>query len=655
MSLFDSDKELQYFSKKLMISLEFECDGLKASVCASRIEQFELELYPYGFEGRVEFRGYNEVEINEIFQSDQKISVVLNYQVDEKNKKEPVKLCGIVHKKASKGIRKQSLEERAYCIYFSDSAKETWSYHYPKAIHIEKTMKDVIDAEKNPLIQIDYDWEVLNEEHPILAYDLSYSSHQKGEEQANFYSFLTWYLEQEGGILEYNYKENKYKILGKKEDQGEATTISELWVTSPLTIHPNPPRWVENEIKSYPDRLEENLIENDKGYEGVKNDWITPTNEAFFPELGGGKSKSLFFPQKGRATFWVKKFIESFQLDSILPGKLVEFKGNKLENEQWCYHPIYRGKQYRLNYLWIKGIKEAHSEVAKIDVMPFLCSCKGVAEDKEEECILRPKYTIPKYPFYAPGEVFSEVGEEEQTTFNVKKLEQVSCRAYQVKVPLAKEKDKYVISPYSPDMFPGQFYFPLLKKQQVMLSLWFKSAKIHRVLDHQPLAELSEDVQSSQIIFASNGLNEHIFMRHEYEDEKNSVFTIKQVSSSTQTQIVTLKDKEITLAVEDQDKRKLTVHFNRDQGLKLEIEEKGGELIHSTLYNEEGITHISKGDSKGSMIKQTPESIDIHAEKINARCKEFLVDAEKLATLKAASKVVIDAPITKATEEMTVG
>ena len=288
------------FLWELAVTLELESDGNKRKIFSSNIEHFELELHSYGFEGLVHFSGFDNEEIEKIFNSEKPIKVVLTYQVEEAflDKVEPAKIQGVVYERVSRGIEKEKKTVRAYQIRFCDGAKATWSSHFIKAIHINKTMKDVIDGEKNPLITLEYDWPSLTEEHPIIAFSLEDNYQIPPNERSSFYSFLHWYLQQEGGIFEYNFKDNKYKIMGKKSEEGELLPVAEYWITSPRCTHPTPSRTVNKDIQHFADRIESETDENDKGYASVRKDWFKEETVIRSPEQGGKKIKSPSIPEK---------------------------------------------------------------------------------------------------------------------------------------------------------------------------------------------------------------------------------------------------------------------------------------------------------------------------------------------------------------------
>ena len=644
------------FLWELAVTLELESDGNKRKIFSSNIEHFELELHSYGFEGLVHFSGFDNEEIEKIFNSEKPIKVVLTYQVEEAflDKVEPAKIQGVVYERVSRGIEKEKKTVRAYQIRFCDGAKATWSSHFIKAIHINKTMKDVIDSEKNPLITLEYDWPSLIEEHPIIAFSLEDNYQIPPNERSSFYSFLHWYLQQEGGIFEYNFKDNKYKIMGKKSEEGELLPVAEYWITSPRCTHPTPSRTVNKDIRHFADRIESETDENDKGYASVRKDWFKEEAVIRSPEQGGKKIKSPSNPEKIFGVFWVKEFAEKFQFDKLFPGTLVSFKGNKKTGGQWCDHEIFKGKTFRIQRVLIKGEKRESSQGLNIDVLPFSVSTEVQVEDKEEIYVSRPTYVPPQFPFSILGTVFCDEGEEDQTTFKVTKGEKSPLGEYHVKVPLCEEEDKYVVVPFSPYYMTGQFYFPFCKNQEVLLRMYFNTAKVQCIENFQPLVELPEGIQGCQIVWASNGANQYTLQKHEFEEGKNPVFTIKQSSSENQLQVITIKEKEILINIMEKNKQTLLVQLSQESGILIKMEDKNANITHTSHYGNTSLTHTTKGDAGTSIVEQKPDSLFLNADNVTIKCEDFLVDAARIGTMKAASKVVMDTPLTK-TKELSAG
>ena len=520
----------------------------------------------------------------------------------------------------------------------------SWGNHFPIKIFVDQTMKDVLDAEKNPLINIEYDWDVLTKASPILAFSLEIKKGAApGAPQVSFYSFLTWYLYQFNGILEYDYVKNAYKILGKKSDGGAPLEIAQWMMTPPDCTFPEPLRYQERSINHSAENKDDTDQENPNGFKSVRRDAFDAVNYTHFPEQVTPKVESKLVREKPSIRFSFKELSDTVDLDKLVPGAFIEIKKNTLLGETWCDDPIFKGKPYRLTKLSFHAVPtNTFQEVERL-IQEYELEILVEAEAKEETYVERPPFQEPVYPFSIPGKIFSEVGDKEQTTHNIAKQEKVPLGQYQVKVPLVAD-DKKVVVPFMPDFSPGQHYFPLCKDQQVMLAVYFRTAKIERILDWQPLARLPLDTQANQIVFASNGKDKSVIEKHEFENGQNSVFTIKQSSSPDQTQTFKIQEKEITITVEEKGKNTVLIKFNRETGLFLQVKDDVSGVIQQSEYNGTAITHLSQKGGDKSIIVQTPESIAFECKQYSIKCDEAVIDAKKGITQKAGNKIYLEAP-----------
>jgi hypothetical protein len=151
----------------------------------------------------------------------------------------------------------------------------------------------------------------------------------------------------------------------------------------------------------------------------------------------------------------------------------------------------------------------------------------------------------------------------------------------------------------------------------------FRTARIERPIDWDPLARLPTGVQGNQAVLASNGKDKYTIMRHEYEDGKNGVYTIKQSSSDQQTQTVQIKEKEIIVTVDTKDKKTLFLQLNNDSGYVLSLEDKDASMTQQIAFDGKSMTHTCKGSAGTSTIVQKPDSISIE-------CKEFTIKSDTI-------------------------
>lgn len=634
--------------EQLVINFELESDGNKGKVLANDIESFDLELHPYGFDGKIHFTFFNNKEIEKVIFSAKPIHTTLTFQTEASKSagEDPLEIKGIVCYLTSKGLGKEGKEnEQHECfIYFSDAAKVSWSSHFTTKIYLEKTMKDVVDAEKNSLIQMEYDWDVLNEEHPILSFSLNHKGHLPEEKQTNFYSFLIWYLHQEGGVLDYNFKENKYKISGQKSEGGDPATIDEWRITSAAISHPSPFRFSDKKIKQTATEIENEETKNQSGFDGVTRDIFDSAGHILYPAQIPQNIKSTINPEKPLITFFVKEFSKRFKYEHLFPNNLFKIKENKKTGGEWCENEGFKDQVFRVRSTTIRGVKIGDSERVKSLAQSYELEIFVIAENKDEIHTPRPHYCSPIYPFVQPGKVFCEIGEEEQTTFNIIKDESYPLGRYQVIVPLAGEEKKIVV-PFFPNSCSGQNFCPLIKDDEIELLMYFQTAQVFRVIKHGKLVELPEGTQGNQRVYESNGKDKYTYLRQEYKNGKNSVLTLKQSSSAKQTQTLEFKEKDILIVVEEKDQRKITIQLNRDSGLLLRVEDQAAGETQEIFLAEKSTTITSKGSAGTSSITLTPESIAMDTKKIIINCEEMEASAKKTIAMNASSKISLEGPV----------
>lgn len=638
------------FEKELNATLQLEVDGKQEIVVSSHLSEITINAYSYGFQAIVTFIAFENEEIHQLFAKEKDMKASLLFKsTDFKNAGTPLlEIKGIVNKKSYQpgGDPANKSSARLYTVHFEDAAKISWGEHSPCKIFVDQSMKEVIEGEKNPLISIKFDWDLLNEISPILALPMN--------ENLTFYSFLMWYLHRFNGILEYDYKANNYAIVGKKKADGKPTLIPELGITPAICQYPESPRYLSRMIKHTADSLDNTDEENPNGFQAVRKDVFDESAYRHFPEQASLLVHSKPFPEKPLIRFDLATLSELFGLEQITPGTLIEIKGDLDTGGTWCEDSIFKGQVFRITNFKLHATQLKPSEITKMDVQPYNLSIEVVAESKDELFVSRPTFHPPAYPFFLPGKIFSEIGDKEQTTFNIAKHEKAPLGQYLVKVPLV-EGDKKVAVPFTPDLASGQHYFPYCKDQQVMLAIYFQTAKIERVLDWQPLTRPPLETQANQVVFASNGKDKFTVQKHEFQNGKDSIFTITQSSSENQTQTVQIKEKVIGITVVEKGKSTIHIQLNRDSGLTLEVKDEGSGVTQQTTYAPEAITHTSKGKDGTSTFVQKPNMISIDCKQFTLKCEEGTIEANKTMTYNAKSKIFVKAPIVNLLDKIKMG
>jgi hypothetical protein len=628
-----------FFECNLNLELKLEIEGDSVTVFSCHIEDVSLDLQSYGFNSTVQLISFGNSELDKLF-SPSHVSKITKAElsfkhVSEKQTDPLLELKGLVTKKSLKRIDRIGDKEqsrRIYEITFSDYAAAEWGEHFPTNIYVDQTMKFVIEEHKTADISIDYSFPPLEKTHPILAFSLPYQHGVSAEEQITFYSFLMWYLQRENGIWAYDYHSYGYSLSDKKEAEGEPFKIFEDYVLPPTYIFPETLRYNVKTVKHSPVLADIDTLVVKDAFDAIRKDVLEPLNPACFLDLCHDKIKSHVYSKEAEVRVQVVQFFEDFHLDKLIPGALLGFRGNPKE-KSWTSDDFYKDQVFRSRSLRLRSYKLDTSEPSVSAIEPYRLSVTVLLEQKTEIFVERPAFIPPVFPFSIHGSIFSDIGDPKQTTYKIIQADNGSQLYYLVTVPLAGE-DKKLIVPFVPDFMTGQYYFPFCKGEKVVLSMYFQCAKIERVLDWQPLARLPQGVQAGQIVLASDGEDKYSIIRHEFEDLKRSVFTIQQSSSADQSQTIQIQEKDITVAVQEKEKKEVIIKLNRDTGLTLIVKDSESEVTQEVFLD--GKVLVLKCTEDGvikSTYEQTPTSITVSCAKFNVSATEINLSAKDNLTV----------------------
>ncbi|MBA2368465.1 MAG: hypothetical protein H0V82_05515 [Candidatus Protochlamydia sp.] len=641
-SFFESNLFLSLFESNLSLALKVEADGKEAELPTGNIEKISLRLFSYGYACHLQFSTFDNDDLYEILTGPKVIKTTLTFKPSDPKAKEPmIELKGILTDKKfirlPPNINHKEQANRMYEIYFVDHAKATWEQHYPTNIYVDESMKDVIEKHVNPEVKMNYKWDPIEVKHPTTAFSLQHQYWCKPEEQTNFYSFLMWYLHKENGLLEYDFKEHHYTITGKKkEPSGPPLKLPERFVTSPLCILSQSPRYNEKNLKHTAGALDPEDKENEDSFQSVRREHFDPNHYRVFPEQAQEKINSTLLSDKHEVEINITEFTEEIQLDKLVPGSFVSFTGDLDGN--WSQDPCFKDKNFRIRQLDVIankiGVTE-EGEQSNQGVRAFNLYVKLKLEDEEAVYAEWPKFIPPTFPFYVQGKIFCDIGDKEQSTYKILESEKAPQGQYLVSVPLAGEKK--VVAPFVP-AYSGQYFYPFIKDTNVMVEMHFHTAKIERPIDWDALARLPAGVQGNQMVLASNGKDKYTIMRHEYVDGKDSLYTVKQSSSEEQMQTIEMKEKDILIAVDEKDKKTLFLQLNHGTGFVLSLEDKNAGNHQQIVFDGTSMIHTCKGSDGTSIIIQKPDSIAIECKKFSIKAETICMEASDSITLDGKNK-----------------
>ena len=631
-----------FFEENLALTLKLESDGKEAELPSGNIEKISLNLHAYGFSCSLQFCTFDHDDVEQMFTGPKVIKATIAFKPTgpEQGTDPIIEFKGIITDKSFKRLPSHHGNEaqahRLYEIYFCDNAKASWEQHYPSNIYVDDSMKDIIEKHVNSEISIKYDWDPLEIKHPSTAFSLEYKYWLQPYEQTNFYSFLIWYLHQENGLLIYNYKQHDYTITGKKKElEGKPLEVYEWHAMPPLCIFPQPPRYNGKVIKHTADSLDKEDKEHEDAFKSMRREAFDSNHYRVYPEHANQKIQSSLMPEKNEFELEFTHFTKDIQIDKLTPGLFLCFKGNQEGN--WSQDACFKDKNFRIRSLYFEASKMNVSEHVHKPIQAFGIYMKARLEEEEEKFMEWPRFVPPHYPFYIQGKIFSDIGEKEQSTYKILESEQAPQGQYLVHVPFAGNEKK-VVAPFVP-AYSGQYYYPFCKDTRVMLAMHFRTAKVERPIDWDPLARLPGGIQGNQTVLASNGKDKYTIMRHEYLDGKDSIYTIKQSSSEEQSQTVQIKEKEMLITVDEKDKKTLLIQLNHESGLVLTLEDKQAGNTQQIAFDGTSMIHTCKGSAGTSTIHQKPDSIAIECKQFSIKSETILLDASDGITQNGTNKV----------------
>src|SRR5262249_20246779 len=117
-------------------------------------------------------------------------------------------------------VANQPVLQRRYAIRFEDRAAVLWKQHFPSALYVDKTLKDLIDDNKPDGVTLEHAWGSASEAaHAVLSLGLGAATND-----ASFYDYVHWLLARTNAALYYAHATNAYAIATVKPP-GAATAL----------------------------------------------------------------------------------------------------------------------------------------------------------------------------------------------------------------------------------------------------------------------------------------------------------------------------------------------------------------------------------------------------------------------------------------------
>lgn len=532
---------------RLRASLKLTIGGKDFSVPGGNIKAMAFDWTAQGFEAdvtwwHVSLRDPSEDKLKEPFVENDLIEATLNLEPlydDEAGVVAPVVLKGLVttrelSERAFEDLSGSPIMQRRYNVRFADKLAVLWAQHRPCALYCDKTLADMFGANLPEGVELKYEWPFLNEVRPVICLGLD-----AGDLRASFYDFTRWLTYTEGGYLQYDAEKLEYRLgsnripLDKGDDLRPDETAS-LRVFFPVRSRATPrvlngSTLAATKVKS---------IDATDSVSGVRSDFLMRSAIASDLDARASleKDRSISPDRELHVAF------SRFPRGNVRPGFTYAF------GAKWSAHALQAGEAHWMRRLHadLRATNQNPVDSLDDDANTYEGSLHAELERASDTAPRMGSFEVPHWPIFVEGMVVSEIGEEDQGTYQANKDDDTSLDYYRVKVPLWD--DAVVIAPYEPLFAPGQFYFPAIRDQRVLLEIHFQSARIVGFLDWRKDARLPAESQGNHLLLGKK-IDDGTSVKHHYREAK-PVLDIRRVANKDE-QVISVSDGSILLRTQE--------------------------------------------------------------------------------------------------------
>lgn len=535
------------FTDRLKAVLVLKPKGKEFTVPAGNIKRLSVEAHSYGFSASVEWWAVSQVSASEDklfehFVKKDPLEAVL--QLDRAYDTEGGNALGLeltglveerwVHERAFADVQDAPVLQRRYRVRFSDRATVLWRQHFPTGVWVDQKLQEVIEAHKPDGVELSFKWEAAKTQLPLHTLGLGAEGNA-----ASFHDFIHWLLARENAGIFYDPATGKYELSDSKPKEGKATELPRDDVAELEVRLPEPRRDHVAVLNSYVEAgTREKKVDNANKLEGVRQEYLlTSPLESTITDRSTLEGQRQRAPEPDLCIHFRR-----YPSVTLLLNGLYSFGAD------WSTKLYTNGKQYRLYRLELQARAELEDPADNLndETNNYKMEMKATLELEADPTIRRPSFTRPLWPFYVEGTIVSEVGQEEELTYEAKQDSKTSLEYYRVKLPLW---DKEVLVPYEPHQQPGHFYFPADKGARVLIALDFRSAVLERFLAWRPGSKLPKESQGNHLLLGKKPESE-TSIQHIYQDSKPLLRILR--TSDKDTQLIEVAEGRLKLQVKEE-------------------------------------------------------------------------------------------------------
>lgn len=536
--------------ERLTIALRLQLGVASHEVPGGNVRQVSFRMTPYGVQGSLEFiiqddqkQGgkYQDKVLADFVKADLS-KVELSIQVAHQDAQIPpsrgeIVTGGIIlERQVEEQIYGRVVDQpvvlaRRYRVTFADPAQALWRQHFPCDLLTQKSFADAITAHRG-MVEVKFDWDAISSSQPLVFF------HLDPNRGASFYDLVVWYVRSRQGVLLFDQQSQSYAIKAVKDAKATPVKMPSADLAQVRSTFVEVPRHVPRVKCSYTEAATTTTLSNEDAARGVFHDVLlrTPIAKEVDNRAALEKSRPLTGAREVSLVF------ARFPSEALLPNALVQLPSVAGAG------PLATPTEFRV----IEFELEARASDDEVDVhygepsTAFDLSINARLETKDERRVRLPEFTAPHFPGLLEGKVVSEVGADQELTYQKNLDDATSVDEYRIKVPLFQ--NQIVSAPYEPYTGSGALYLPLYKDQRVLLALEFNRVRIRELLDWRGEATVPLSGQG-QHLFLGKTRENNTSVLHDYQSQK-PVFRILRTNQKD-TAFFRMEEGKLTLRVEE--------------------------------------------------------------------------------------------------------
>lgn len=531
----------------LAAKLTLTIKGKSFEVPGGNLKRFSFDWDAQGFSAEAEWwlvslRAQTEDTLFASFSTDDLIEVSLRvekaFEVPD-DTSTPIVLNGLavdkwVEEHAFADIADAPVMQRRYSLRFRDRLSALWSQHFPCALYTQKALKDVMSANLPQGATLQCSWPMLETVYPVIALGLG----QDGQ-RVSFYDFVHWLCSRHNGYFQYDADKDEYTLSATRAAVGSIAELDLDDVASARHVFPERLRAAPSVLNaSTLASSASRAIDNTLAETGVLDQFMICSGIA--TDFDARVTLETDRAKQGKPE--VQLTLARYPQRTLWPATTHK------PSTAWSTNLFCNGKSYWVRSLAMSAVASSEDALSNLEDAQntYETDIRAQLEQLDDVRLRHRPFRAPRWPLFVEGVVVSDIGEQDQGTYQIKTDDNTSVDSYRVKIPVFADQE--IIAGFDAAFMPGHFYFPAYKDERLLIALDFLGARVVRFIDFRPDARLAADSQGNHLLMGKK-LSDGTSFKHHYRSQK-PVLDIQRVLDKD-TQLISVSDGTILLKTEE--------------------------------------------------------------------------------------------------------